>query len=66
MPRTLIPVSQFHTVVPGQSLSDVARVHNVSVSNLIAANPGKILPSTGLIPGTRLNVPGKSHPQRLG
>lgn len=64
-PRKVVPVSQFHTVVPGQSINDVAMVHDVSIDALAVANPGK-MPGGHLIPGTRLNIPGKGHPQRLG
>jgi hypothetical protein len=39
--------------------------HGVSIDALAVANPGK-MPGGVLIPGTRLNIPGKGHPQRLG
>lgn len=63
--RKAIPVSQFHTVTPGQNLGHVAAIHGVSQEELMMANPGKIMGGR-LIPGTRLNVPAKSHPFRLG
>jgi LysM repeat protein len=65
MPRAFVPISDKHTVVPGQTLADVARVHRITVNQLIQANPGKA-PGGVLAPGTRLTIPTSRHPQRLG
>lgn len=63
--RVVVPVSQFHTVTPGQTLQHIATIHGVTPASILVANPGR-MPGGVLIPGTRLHIPGKSHPNRIG
>jgi LysM repeat protein len=58
-PRRITPVSNRHTVVPGQTLQHVAMVHGVSADD-IASHPRNVqhnLATQPLYPGTRLFIP---------
>jgi LysM repeat protein len=60
-PRYAVPVSSYHTVVPGQTLAHVAKVHGVSAESIAGhpANRGRVNPGGVMQPGTRLHIPGK-------
>ena len=50
-----------YTVVPGDNLSKIARAHNISLSQLIAANPGIRNPNL-IFPNQAIKVPGQPDP----
>jgi hypothetical protein len=59
-PRYGVPVSNFHTVQPGQSLQDVAHAYGVDPGTL-AAHPRNRHIAGVVHPGVRLFIP-KSRP----
>lgn len=58
LPRYLTPVSNTHHVLPGQSIDQVAMIHNVSAMS-IASHPANahVIGGGPLVPGTRLHIP---------
>lgn len=58
LPMYAVPVSQHHTVTPGQSLGHIANIHGVSQDE-IASHPANrhLMGSGPLIPGTRVFIP---------
>jgi LysM repeat protein len=65
LPRFIVPVSSLHTVKPGESLGKIASQYGVSANALATSNPGAA-PGGVLAPGTRLHIPTKTHPARIG
>jgi LysM repeat protein len=58
--KSVIPVSSQHTVVPGQTINDIARVHNVNPADIMNHPNNRHLTFAGpLTPGTRLFLPPK-------
>lgn len=60
MQRYAKPVSNMHTVVPGQSVADVGHIHGVSPGSIMSHPKNRHLfgGSGSVPPGTRLFIPG--------
>jgi hypothetical protein len=57
-PRVLVPVSNKHTVTPGQDWGHVASIHGVSQEDLKSHPENRHIVGSGpLLPGTRLTIP---------
>lgn len=58
-PADAAPLGGVHTVTPGQTLSSIARLYNVSPAQLAAAND--LSSSNGLTIGQKLKIPGHTQ-----
>jgi LysM repeat protein len=54
--RTTSTAGKTYTIKPGDTPAGIARKHGISVTSLMAANPG--VRATALQPGHTLNIPG--------